>query len=73
MLQGAAKEDLFEPFLGLFFSGELVYPLVDQQGRLTGIFSHLGTGPKHLCTFTAHSLAGTASFFKEQLHQGLIP
>ena len=38
---GAAKEDLFESFLGLFFNGELVYPLEDQQGGLPDIFSYL--------------------------------
>ena len=73
MLQGATKEDHIELFLGLFFSGEFVYPLEDQQGRLPGISPHLGIGPKHLCTFTLQSLAGTASIFRDQLQQGLIP
>ena len=73
VLQGAVKDDLFESFLGLFFSGELVYPLGDQKGGLSSTFSHLRTCPEHLCTSTAHSHRGTTSFFREKLQQGLIP
>ena len=35
-LLGAATEELIESFFGLFFSGDLVFSLVEQQRRLSG-------------------------------------
>ena len=52
MLQGAAKEDHIEPILGLFFSGEVAYPLEDQKGGILGIFLHFFHQAKHLPSLT---------------------
>ena len=52
MLQGVAKEDHIELFLGLFFSGEVAYPLEDQQGGILGIFSHFWHQANHLSSLT---------------------
>ena len=55
MLQGAAKEDHIELFLGLFFSGEVAYPLEDHQGGLMGIFYHILHQAKNLPSLTVQS------------------
>jgi len=55
VLQGAAKEDYIEPFLGLVFSGEVAYPLEEQQGGIPSIFSHLWHQANHLPSLTAQS------------------
>ena len=62
ILQGAAKEDLVESFLGLFFSGELVYPLEDQKEGISGMFSYIWHQAKHLPSLTAQFPSRSALF-----------
>ena len=64
VLQGAAKEDHIELFLSLFFSGEVAYPLEDEQGGLLGIFLHLWHQANHLPSLIAQFQSRSALFLE---------
>ena len=64
MLQGASTEDHIELFLGLFFSGEVAYPLENQEGGLLRIFLYFLHQANDLPSLTAQFQSRSALFLE---------